>query len=131
VIENPWILLLMGTLAVVAVMLLLWLLSLRNDNFSYVDIGWSINFAVIGVLYAALAPGDPLRRWLFAGMFSVHGLRLGWHLSKRIIGQPEEGRYVQLRKVWGRSGSLKLKFLAFFEFQAVLKAFLTLPMLIA
>jgi steroid 5-alpha reductase family enzyme len=130
VIENPWILLLMGTFAVVAVMFLLWLLSLRNDNFSYVDIGWSINFAVIGVLYAALAPGYPLRRWLFAAMFSVHGLRLGWHLSKRIIGQPEEGRYVHLRKVWGRSGNLKLKFLAFFQLQAALNAFLTLPLLI-
>src|SRR5688572_17907525 len=99
-------------------MFLLWLLSLRNDNFSYVDIGWSVNFAVLGVLYATLAPGYPLRRWVFAGMFSLHGLRLALHLGKRIVGQPEEGRYVQLRKVWGRSGNLKLKFLAFFEFQA-------------
>src|SRR6478736_1557972 len=64
-------------------------------------------------------------------MFAAHGLRLGWHLGKRIIGEPEEGRYQQLRQDWGGSGRLDLKFLGFFEFQAVLNVFLTLPMLVA
>jgi steroid 5-alpha reductase family enzyme len=109
----------------------LWWLGIRNHNFSYVDIGWSVNFAVLAVLYAWLAPGHLPRRVLIAAMFTAHGLRLGWHLSKRIIGEPEEGRYQQLRKDWGGSGNLNLKFLGFFEFQAVLNAFLTLPLLIA
>jgi len=129
-IESPALLLLAGTLLVAAVMFALWLLGLRNHNFSYVDIGWSVNFAVLGVFYALLAPGDPLRRAIIATMFSVHGVRLGWHLAKRIIGEPEEGRYVQLRKEWGASGNLNLKFLGFFEFQAALNAFLALPLLI-
>jgi steroid 5-alpha reductase family enzyme len=127
---NPWLLLLAGTVLVAAVMFGLWLLGLRNHNFSYVDIGWSANFAVLGVFYAVLTPGYAPRRFLIAALFSVHGLRLGWHLAKRIIGEPEEGRYVQLRKEWGARGNLNLKFLAFFEFQAALNAFLTLPLLI-
>jgi steroid 5-alpha reductase family enzyme len=134
VIEQPLVLLLLGTLLVVAVMLGLWLLGIRNRNFSYVDIGWSVNFALLAALYAALAPGDLQRRLVIAAMFAAHGLRLGWHLSKRIIGEPEEGRYQQLRKDWSQkdgSGNLNLKFLGFFEFQAVLNAFLTLPLLIA
>ena len=130
-IGNIWLLLLIGTLVVVAIMFGLWWLGIRNHNFSYVDIGWSVNFAVLAVLYAWLAPGDLSRRVIIAAMFTAHGLRLGWHLSKRIIGEPEEGRYQQLRKDWGGSGNLNLKFLGFFEFQAVLNAFLTLPMLIA
>jgi steroid 5-alpha reductase family enzyme len=132
-IENPWLLLLVGTLLVVAIMFALWVLGLRTHNFSYVDIGWSANFAVLGILYAALAPGFAPRRWLIAAMFSAHGIRLGWHLAKRIIGEPEEGRYQQLRKDWGSGGerALNLKFLGFFEFQAVLNAFLTLPLLVA
>jgi steroid 5-alpha reductase family enzyme len=130
VIESPLLLLLAGTLLVAAVMFALWVLGLRNRNFSYVDIGWSCNFAVLGVFYALLAPGYPLRRAIIATMFSVHGLRLGWHLARRIIGEPEEGRYVQLRKEWGASGNLNLKFLGFFEFQAALNAFLALPLLI-
>jgi len=131
VIEQPLVLLLLGTLLVVAVMFGLWVFGIRNHNFSYVDIGWSVNFALLAALYAALAPGDMQRRVVIALMFSAHGLRLGWHLSKRIIGEPEEGRYQQLRKDWGGSGNLNLKFLGFFEFQAVLNAFLTLPLLIA
>jgi steroid 5-alpha reductase family enzyme len=130
VIEQPLLLLLLGTLLVVAVMFGLWVLGIRNHNFSYVDIGWSVNFALLGLLYAVLAPGDLTRRIVIAAMFAAHGLRLGWHLAKRIIGEPEEGRYQQLRKDWGKSGNLNLKFLGFFEFQALLNAFLTLPLLI-
>jgi steroid 5-alpha reductase family enzyme len=129
-IEHPTLLLLLGTLLVAAVMFGLWLLGLKNHNFSYVDIGWSVNFALLGALYAWLAPGDLNRRLIIATMFAAHGLRLGWHLAKRIIGEPEEGRYQQLRKDWGKSGNLNLKFLGFFEFQAALNAFLTLPLLI-
>ena len=134
-IENIWLLLLIGALVVIAIMFGLWWLGIRNHNFSYVDIGWSVNFAVLAVLYASLAPGYLPRRVLIAAMFTAHGLRLGWHLSKRIIGEPEEGRYQQLRRDWGGGGkegrTLNLKFLGFFELQAVLNAFLTLPMLIA
>jgi steroid 5-alpha reductase family enzyme len=130
-IESPAVLLLLGTLLVAAVMFGLWLLGLKHRNFSYVDIGWSVNFALLAALYAALAPGDLARRLVIAAMFAAHGLRLGWHLAKRIIGEPEEGRYQQLRKDWGGSGNLNLKFLGFFEFQALLNAFLTLPLLLA
>jgi steroid 5-alpha reductase family enzyme len=131
VIEHPALLLLLGTGLVVAVMFGLWLLGVKHHNFSYVDIGWSVNFALLALLYAALAPGDLQRRLVIATMFAAHGLRLGWHLSKRIIGEPEEGRYQQLRRDWGRSGNLNLKFLGFFQFQALLNAFLTLPLLLA
>jgi steroid 5-alpha reductase family enzyme len=130
-IESAWGLLLVGTLVVVAIMFALWWLGIRKHNFSYVDIGWSGNFAVLALLYAALAPGYLPRRALIAAMFAAHGVRLGWHLAKRIVGEPEEGRYTQLRKEWGQGGNLNLKFLGFFQFQAVLNAFLALPLLLA
>jgi steroid 5-alpha reductase family enzyme len=143
VITSAWLLLLIGTLVVVAIMFGLWRLGIRNRNFSYVDIGWSVNFAVLAALYGSLAPGYWPRRALIAAMFAAHGLRLGWHLGKRIVGEPEEGRYQQLRRDWSGDATdeqpldanaerrLNLKFLGFFEFQALLNAFLTLPMLIA
>jgi steroid 5-alpha reductase family enzyme len=131
-IESPWMLLAGGALAVISIMFALWLFGLVRSNFSYVDIGWSANFAVLAVLYAALAPGYAPRKWLIAVMFCLHGLRLAWHLAARILGHPEEGRYVQLRKDWGRGGAMSMnaKFLLFFEFQAVLNVFLALPLLI-
>jgi steroid 5-alpha reductase family enzyme len=131
-IENPWILLALGALAVAVIMFALWLLGLARNNFSYVDIGWSANFAVLAVLYAVCAPGYAPRSWLLAAMFGVHGLRLAWHLATRIVGQPEEGRYVQLRSDWARGSrtSMNAKFLLFFEFQALLNVFLSLPLLL-
>jgi steroid 5-alpha reductase family enzyme len=131
-IENPWVLLAVGALAVGAVMSALWLLGLARNNFSYVDIGWSANFALLALLYASLARGYAPRSWLIAAMFCLHGLRLAWHLATRIVGRPEEGRYVQLREDWGGGGtvSMNIKFLLFFEFQALLNVFLSLPLLL-
>jgi steroid 5-alpha reductase family enzyme len=131
-IENPWILLATGAAVVVAIMFVLWVVGLARRNFSYVDIGWSANFAVLGILYATLAPGYPPKKWLLAAMFCLHGTRLAWHLARRILGHPEEGRYVQLRRDWGTGGraSMNFKFLLFFEFQALLNVFLSLPLLI-
>jgi len=124
-------LLLIGFLAVITVMLLLWLLGLKQHNFSYVDIGWSANFALLAIIYGALGNGFPLRRVLICGMFAIWGIRLALHLATRIIGEPEEGRYVQLRKEWRAKGNVNLKFLGFFQFQAVLNIVLGLPMLFA
>lgn len=130
-VQSPWLLLALGAAIVALIMLALWLLSIRKRNFSYVDIGWSADFAVLAALYGLCAPGWGPRRALIAAVFAVHGLRLAWHLSKRIIGRPEEGRYVELRKDWGKSGHLNIRFLAFFEFQAALNVFLSLPLLLA
>lgn len=120
-----------GTAAVVAVMTLLWLLGIRHRNFSYVDIGWCLNFAVLALVCAALGEGWYVRKWLIAAMFALWGLRLAIHLASRIIGEPEEGRYVELRRKWGGSGNLNAKFFLFFQFQAVLNLVLSVPLLLA
>jgi steroid 5-alpha reductase family enzyme len=132
VIANPWMLLAVGAFSVVTIMFVLWIVGLWSENFSYVDIGWSGNFAVLALLYATLAPGYAPRKWLLSVMFCLHGSRLAWHLARRILGHPEEGRYVQLRRDWGGAGTaaMNVKFLLFFEFQALLNVFLSLPLLV-
>ena len=124
-------LLIIGTAAVIVVMALLWGLGVRQHNFSYVDLGWSANFILLAVVYGWLGDGDPIRRALFCGMYAVWALRLTLHLATRILGEPEEGRYVQLRAEWGVSGYLNLKFFGFFQFQALLNILLGLPLLLA
>ena len=54
------------------------------------------------------------------------GLRLGLHLWHRVSGEAEDGRYAQLRKRWGNA---PLKWLAMFQFQALLIALFALPFL--
>lgn len=126
---TPLMLAGLGTLTVFLIMSALWLLGMRNRNFSYVDIGWSANFAVLSLLYAAFGDGWPTRKWIIAAMFSLWSLRLAGHLAKRIIGEPEEGRYVELRQRW--AGNLNAKFFGFFQLQALLNVVLATPLLIA
>jgi steroid 5-alpha reductase family enzyme len=124
-----WMLVALGTLMVFLVMTALWLLGIRNRNFSYVDVGWSANFALLALVYATFAGGWPTRKWIIAAMFALWSLRLAGHLAKRIVGEPEEGRYVELRRRW--AANLNRKFFAFFQLQALLNVVLAVPLLIA
>jgi steroid 5-alpha reductase family enzyme len=118
-----------GAALVILMMFVLWLIHLRIGNASIVDPGWAFGLPLVAVTYAVMGSGYFWRRWLLAGMAAVWGLRLGSHLLRRIVGQPEEGRYQELRRQW--KANLALKFLAFFEFQALLDLFLSLPFLLA
>jgi steroid 5-alpha reductase family enzyme len=118
-----------GGLAVLALMFVLWLVFLRTDNAAVVDVGWAGGLALLALVYAALGGGDALRKILIAGMASIWGFRLAIYLLfARVIGQPEEGRYVQLRADW--KTHVRAKFLLFFEFQALLCVVLSIPFLL-
>jgi steroid 5-alpha reductase family enzyme len=123
-------LILTGALVVCGVMFLLWLIHLPLHNAAIVDAGWAGGLAVLGVLYAVMGGGWAPRRIAIASMALVWGLRLALYLLlTRVIGHPEEGRYVQLRKQWRTN--IPMKFLLFFEFQAVLCIVLAAPFLLA
>jgi steroid 5-alpha reductase family enzyme len=124
------ILILTGAMAVSGLMFLLWLIHLPLRNAAIVDTGWAGGLALLGALYAVMGSGWAPRRALIASMALVWGLRLACYLLlTRVIGQPEEGRYVQLRTQWGNH--IALKFLVFFEFQALLCIVLSAPFLLA
>jgi len=119
-----------GTASVCGLMLLLWLIHLPMQNAAIVDAGWAGGLALLGAIYAAAGGGYVPRSWLVAAMAVLWGLRLALYLLlTRVLGHPEEGRYVQLRREWG--GNLSLKFLAFFQFQALLCVVLSIPFLLA
>jgi steroid 5-alpha reductase family enzyme len=54
------------------------------------------------------------------------GLRLAWHLWRRVAGEPEDGRYRALREHWQGS---QPKFFGFFQFQALLVGMFAVPFL--
>ena len=117
--------------AVAAVLLLaLWRWHLRLLNAGVVDVGWAAGLALVTLLYAVFAPGDPLRRWLIAAMVAVWSARLvAYLLRDRVLGRTEDPRYQHLRE----SGSVAAtgSFFAFFQAQAILVVVLSMPMLIA
>lgn len=123
-------LLIVGSVSVCGLMLFLWLIHLPLGNAAIVDAGWAGGLALLGMIDATMGGGYPVRALAIAGMAALWGLRLAFYLLfTRVIGHPEEGRYVQLRREWG--GNISVKFLLFFEFQALLCVVLSLPFLLA
>ncbi len=121
---------LVGAAIVAVMMLVLWIIHLLIKNAAIVDVGWALGLALLAIYYACAGPGYAARRYAIATMAGIWGLRLATYLLfARVIGHPEEGRYVQLRKDW--KTNLPLRFLFFFEFQALLDVALSLPFLLA
>ncbi len=119
-----------GGLAVAGLMLVLWLIHLPLRNAAIVDAGWAGGLALLGMLYALNGEGWEARRYVMGGMALIWGMRLALYLLfTRVLGHPEEGRYVELRRKWATN--IPLKFLLFFEFQALLCVVLSAPFLLA
>lgn len=106
-----------------------WRLSLRHDNFSFVDVAWALSFAPVALLYAALGDGWGWRRWTITLLIGGWSLRLGIHLWRRVAAHhPEEDpRYRVLRNRWDGE-ALGKNFLGFFLAQALLVWLLMLPL---
>lgn len=121
---------LLGAAIVAAMMLVLWVIHLLIRNAAIVDVGWAAGLGILAIFYAFAGPGYYARKWAIASMAGFWGLRLAAYLLfARVLGHPEEGRYVQLRNEW--KTNLPLHFLFFFEFQALLDVVLSLPFLLA
>jgi steroid 5-alpha reductase family enzyme len=119
-----------GTAAVAVLMFILWLLHFPLRNAAIVDVGWAMGLALIAMIYALHGEGYWRRTLMLTAMAVIWGLRLAFHLLlTRVNGQPEEGRYAELRRKWG--SNIGLKFLLFFEAQALLCGVLSLPFLLA
>jgi len=119
-----------GAGIVCTMMLILWVIHLLIKNAAIVDVGWAAGLGLLSICYAITGPGYVTRKWMIAVMAGIWSLRLASYLLfTRVIGKPEEGRYVQLREDW--KNNLPLRFLFFFEFQALLDVALSMPFLLA
>lgn len=108
-------------------MFITWLIAMKMDNYSIVDIVWSYNFPLIAILLYYIGDGLFERKLLIALCVCAWGLRLGTHLFIRILGHihQEDGRYLELRKRYGTK--LKSEFLSFYMMQAASNVLLAIP----
>jgi steroid 5-alpha reductase family enzyme len=89
-----------------------------------------MGIALLALLYALHGVGYARRTIFLALMVAVWGLRLSlFLLFTRATREPEDGRYLELRRKWG--SNIGLKFLLFFEFRALLCGVLSFPFLVA
>lgn len=99
----------------------------RKDN-SIADIAWGIGFIVIAVLNMMLAEQVYLRQWIVTGLVSIWGMRLALHIYLRSKGKPEDFRYAEMRKRWGKRASQK-SFTHVFMFQGLILFAIAYPMI--
>lgn len=123
--SSPWLLLALGAAGASATMLALWAVAVRIGNASHVDVAWAYGIGATALAYALLADGSALHRALVAGLGTLWGVRLGTYLLGRVVGKEEDGRYRDLRRRWG--GLASLRFLVFFQAQALAVALFSLP----
>ena len=111
-----------------ALMAVLWVIHLALRNAAIVDAGWAAGIPVMAV-FATWRLDGTARGWLLTAMVTVWGARLSAYLVRtRVIGQAEEGRYVELRRSW--KTHLPAKFFVFFQAQGVLDLVLAVPFLV-
>ena len=96
-------LLALSAVTILAIMVALWLASLRLEDAGIVDIAWGPIFVAIALLGFLLGGGWQGRRVLVLAMIGLWGLRLGWHIWRRNRGRGEDPRYAKWRRENGDS----------------------------
>ncbi|NCW49484.1 MAG: DUF1295 domain-containing protein, partial [Actinobacteria bacterium] len=91
-----------AAVAVAALMVGTWLVSLALRNASIVDITWGLGFVVVAWVSALRADAASGAASVLVAMVTVWGLRLGVYLFWRNHGNGEDYRYVAMRRRWGK-----------------------------
>lgn len=111
------------------VMTLVWLRQYYTRNAGIVDGWWSYLFGFIVILYALMAPGDPVRKMIITWMVVVWSARLGTHLLIRNTQHTTEDiRYRKLREEYDKREHLYMW--RFFMYQALSNVLLSIPFLV-
>lgn len=110
--EALWL----SLLIIVPVFLLGWWLQLKSKNAGWVDVYWSFGVALTGLAFAFFGNGDSFIRATVAVIYVLWFGRLGYHLLRRLSGEPEDGRYAYMREWAGPRA--KSVFFVFYLMQA-------------
>jgi steroid 5-alpha reductase family enzyme len=84
--------------AILALMTLVWLLSLARRDASIVDVFWGLGFVLAAWIYVASSETRAPRGVLAAALATLWGLRLALHILWRSRGRGEDYRYRAMRE---------------------------------
>jgi len=74
----------------------------RTKNNSIVDIAWGLGFVGVVLKFWAAEPWIFSPKLLITAMIIIWGTRLSIYIGKRNKGKPEDFRYQNFRKKWGK-----------------------------
>jgi steroid 5-alpha reductase family enzyme len=121
---------LIGLVVILAVVTLVWILSVRLRDASIADVFWGLGFVLLAWLYCFLSPALTRRSWLVAVLISLWGVRLSVHIFHRNHGQGEDRRYQAMRASQGPAFWWRSLFTVFW-LQGAILWFVGLPLLMA
>ena len=116
-----------GLLVVLAAASVTWLLSLVLRDVSIVDSMWSLFFLLAAAVYIAATPLVGPRAMLILSLVAIWALRLAVFLTWRNWGEPEDRRYVAIRRRNEPGFEFKSLFLVFW-LQGLLAWIISLPL---
>jgi steroid 5-alpha reductase family enzyme len=87
-------------------MTVFYLLALFRRNNAVADTAWGLGFVLIAFFNLFLAPAITPRQIAAAALVTVWGVRLAVHVHSRNLGKPEDFRYAEMRRKWGRRAPL-------------------------
>jgi steroid 5-alpha reductase family enzyme len=106
---------------------LTWALSVLLRDVGIVDSMWSIFFLLAALVYAASdAPAGP-RQVILVTLVAIWSLRLAVYLTWRNWGEPEDRRYVEIRRRNEPGFTFKSLYLVFW-LQAILALLISMPL---
>jgi steroid 5-alpha reductase family enzyme len=111
-------------------MFAVWVVSLRIQDVSIIDIAWGPAGALLAVSSFVLAGGYMPRKILITALTVLWGARLGLHIAARKKGKGEDFRYVAMRERNPDTFPVRSLFTVFF-LQAVLIWVVSLPVQVA
>ncbi len=89
---------------VLALMSLVYIVSRLFKRTDVVDMAWGLAFIVAAVSSFLVSGSGPEIGWniqtVTSGLVLIWGLRLAYHIGKRLLSHPEDKRYVDLRRSW-------------------------------
>ncbi len=106
-----------------------WLLSVYLKNASIVDIFWGLGFVLVSAFYFNVSIENNSRQIIVLSLISIWGIRLSIHIFIRNLGKPEDYRYHEFRKHYGKERYWWFSYFQVFLLQGALIWLISAPVL--
>jgi len=114
---------------ILAMMSLLWVISVIVKNVSIVDLFWGFGFVLSANVYFFCTDGIGWRKLLLLFLTTIWGLRLSLYLAWRNLGKGEDFRYREFRKKYGNGRYWWISYFQTFLLQGILMWLISAPLL--
>ncbi len=111
-------------------MSIVYLIAIKKDDLSIIDIAYGPGFVVAGIAQMIFAKEIGLHFIVIFSLVSLWAIRLALQIGIRKIGKGEDFRYTKMRKDFGKNWKL-ISYYKVFLFQGLLILLIESPLLIA